>query len=83
MVINISTDYKSEHVPELNQHIRLLNKHICACHHTLPLKYISKTILVDMVNNVLLCLNDFPFKVGVSNIVRRCDIITGINIDFN
>ena len=74
-------DTQSEHVPEIEQQIRVLKERARACRHTLPFQYLPRLIVIEMMNNCALWQNVFPPKGGVSTISPRI-LITGVKFDY-
>ena len=72
---------RSEHAPDIERQIRLLKERARACCHTLPLKYLPRLIVIEMMNHCALLLNVFPHKCGFSTISPR-NLITGIKFDY-
>jgi hypothetical protein len=80
--INLTTA-ASEHVPDVEQQIRVLKERARALISTLPLKIIPVWMIIEMLANVVLWINAFPSSSGVSKTYSPRTIMTGTALDFN
>jgi len=64
--ININTTAAKEHVPEIERRIRVTKECRRALFNTLPFKKMPQLILIELIYHVVLWLNAFPSKLGIS-----------------
>jgi hypothetical protein len=81
--VNLNTTAASEHVPDIEWQIRLIKERTRALRSTLPFKNIPRRIIIEMLANVVLCINAFPPASGVSKTYSPRTIMTGTALDFN
>jgi hypothetical protein len=65
------------HVGEVERSIRTLKERLRACVHGLPFKRLPKVMITHMVTDAVRCLNQFPWKYGVSDTMSPLSIVTG------
>ena len=73
VVVNLTA--AREHVPEIERRIRLIKERGRGIKNTLPFKKLPKLILVEMVNFVVMWLNNFASKSGISETLSPREII--------
>jgi hypothetical protein len=71
------------HVGEVESSIRMLKERLQACVHGLPFKRLPKTMVTQMVTDAVRCLNQFPWKCGVSKTMSPLSIVTGASLPDN
>jgi hypothetical protein len=72
------------HVGEIERSVRTIKERLRSCVHGLPFKRLPKLMITHMVADVTRCLNQFPWKNGVSDTMSPTSILTGAAIpDFN
>ncbi len=65
-IIVINTTAANEHVPEIKWCIRLIKERGRGILNTLSYKKMPQLMLVEQIYHVVLWLNAFPMKLGVS-----------------
>jgi hypothetical protein len=73
----------NEHVPEIEQRIRVVKEKCRANRHALPFQRIPKLLTIHIVLNVVNVLNYFPAKGGVSETLSPRTIMSGEPLDYN
>ena len=53
-----------------------------AVHGGLPYDRMTNQIIIEIVKYVVIMINDFPLKSGISHTYNQHTIITGKNLDF-
>jgi hypothetical protein len=81
-IIAINTTAARKHVPNFKCRIRLMKNHGRGILNTLPYKKIPQLTLIDLIYHIVLWLNAFPMKSGVSKILSSQEIVYGHNLDF-
>jgi hypothetical protein len=76
--ININTTAAKEHVPEIEHRIRVIKEHARALLNTLPFQL----ILIKLIYHVVLWLNAFPSKSGISETLSPREIVLRHKLDF-
>jgi hypothetical protein len=80
--VNLNTTAASEHVPDIERHIRLIKEQVRAIRSTMPFKIIPGRMIIKMMAHVVLWLNAFPPTSGVSTMYSPRTIMTGTALDF-
>ena len=80
--IQLNCTAANEHVPEIERQICVIKERVHVCRHMLPFTYIPKLMMMFMVINVVMWLNSFPPKGGVSTMVSPRMIMTGDKFDY-
>jgi hypothetical protein len=80
--VNLNTTTASEHVPDIERHIRIIKEWARALRSTLPFKLIPGRMIIEMMAHVVLWLNAFPPASGVSTTYSPRTIMTGTALDF-
>jgi hypothetical protein len=65
------------HVGEIERSNRTVQERLRACVHGLPFKRIPRLMVKHMVKDAIRCLNQFPWKYGVSYTLSPAAIVTG------
>ena len=73
----------SEHVPEVERHIRVVKERIRGLYNSLPFDRIPLLMMKQLVYYVIAWINNFPPKGGISKFISPRTLITGVNIDYN
>jgi Reverse transcriptase (RNA-dependent DNA polymerase)/Zinc knuckle len=72
------------HVGEIERSIRTIKERLRSMVHGLPFKRLPKLMIVHMVSDTVRCLNQFPWKHGISETLSPSAIVVGYaNPDFN
>jgi hypothetical protein len=80
--LTINTTAAKEHVPEVERKIRLIKEWGRGILNTLPFKKMPRLMLIELVYHVVLWLNAFPTKSGVSETLSLHEIIYRHKLDF-
>jgi hypothetical protein len=81
-ILTINTMAAKEHVPEVERKIRLIKKRGRGILNTLPFKKMPRLMLIELVYHVVLWLNAFPTKSGVSETLSPRKIVYRHKLDF-
>jgi hypothetical protein len=81
--IALNTTSANEHVPKIERQIRVIKERVRATRHTLSIKVLPLTMLIELVCSSILWINAFPSKGGVSTNLSPRNIMTGIQFDCN
>jgi hypothetical protein len=74
-ILAINTTAAREHVPEVERKIRLIKERGRGILNTLPFKKMPRLILIELIYHVVLWLNAFPAKSGVSETLSPRSIV--------
>ncbi len=80
--LHINTTAAKEHVPEIERRIRLIKERGRGILNTLPYKKMPQIILIELIYHVVLWLNAFPAKSGVSETLSPRKIVLRHRLDF-
>jgi hypothetical protein len=72
----------SEHVPEIERHIRVVKERSRSSRHSLPFNRIPRLLTIHIVFTAVKLLNHFPPKGGISETVSPKTIMTGETLDY-
>ncbi len=81
-VLAMNTTAAKEHVPEVKQRIRLIKKRGRGILNTLLFKKMPQIMLIELIYHVVLWLNAFPTKSGVSETLSPHEIIMRHKLHF-
>jgi hypothetical protein len=81
-VLAVNTTAAKEHVPEVERRIRLIKEHGRGILNTLPFKKMTQIMLIELIYHVVLWLNAFPTKSGVSETLLPCEIVMRHKLNF-
>ncbi len=81
-ILAINTTAAREHIPEVERKIRLIKEQGRGILNTLPFKKMPRLMLIELIYNVVLWLNAFPAKSGVSEMLSPCEIVYRHKLDF-
>jgi len=81
-IIEINTTAANEHVPEIERRIRLIKERARGVLNTLPYKKMPQLILIELIYYVVLWLNAFPMKSGVSATLSPREIVFRRKLDY-
>jgi hypothetical protein len=81
-VLAVNTTAAKEHVPEVKQRIRLIKERGRGILNTLPFKKMPQIMLIELIYHVVLWLNAFPTKSGVSETLLPREIIMQHKLNF-
>ena len=81
--MQLNTTAASKHVPEIECCNQLVKERARGILNTLPYKRMPQTILVKLIYHVVLWLNAFPSKTGVSDTLSPREIVLRHRLDFN
>jgi len=65
------------HVGEVECSIRTIKERLRSCVHGLPFQHVPKLFIQHMVTDVIHCLNQFPWKNGISIDMSPATLVTG------
>ena len=65
------------HVGEIERSIRTLKERLRTCVHGLPFQRLPKLLIRHMVDDAARCLNQFPWKNGISTDLSPAALVTG------
>jgi hypothetical protein len=80
--LNLNTTADSEHVPDVERQIRVLEERSRAIRSTLPFQAIPGRIIIELVYYAAFWINAFPSSSGVSSTYSPRTIMTGTALDF-
>ena len=81
-ILAINTTAAREHVPEVEWKIRLIKERGRGILNTLPFKKMPRLMLIELIYHVVLWLNAFPAKSGVSEMLSPHEIVYRHKLDF-
>jgi hypothetical protein len=81
-ILAINTTAAREHVPEVERKIRLIKEQGRGILNTLPFKKMPRLMLIELVYHMVLWLNAFPAKSGVSKTLSPRKIVYRHKLDF-
>jgi hypothetical protein len=81
-ILTINTTAAKDHVPEVERKIRLITEWGRGILNTLPFKKMPRLMLIELVYHVVLWLNAFPTKSGVSETLSPRKIVYQHKLDF-
>ena len=81
-ILVVNTTAAKEHVPEVERKIRLIKERGRGILNTLPFKQMPRLMLIELVYHVVLWLNAFPAKSGVSETLSPREIVYRHKLDF-
>ena len=64
--VDINTAAARDHVLEIERHIQTIKEHMNAVHGGLPYDCMTSWMVIEIVKNVLMMLNTFSPKRGIS-----------------
>ena len=80
--ICLNTSSQDEHVPEVEQYIRMLKECVRACYRILPFDKYPRHLIIKMVYTQKFWHNAFPHVDGISHMMSPKEIITGFKVHF-
>ncbi len=81
--IVVNTTVAKEHMPEVEHHIWLVKEWGQGILNTLLFKKMPQVILIKLIYQVVLWLNTFPTKTGVSKVLLPCKIVFHQKLNFS
>ncbi len=81
-ILVMNTAAAKEHVPEEERCTRLIKEHGRGILNTLPFKKMPQIMLIKLIYHVVLWLNAFLTKSGVSKMLLPCKIVYRHKLDF-
>jgi hypothetical protein len=81
-VLALNTTAAKEHVLKVERRIRLIKERGRGILNTLPFKKMPQIMLDKLIYHVVLWLNAFPSKSGVSETLSPCEIVVRHKLDF-
>jgi hypothetical protein len=78
----VNTTAAKEHVPEVERRIRLIKERGRGILNTLLSKKMPQIMLIELIYHVVLWLNAFPTKSGVSETLLLCKIVMRHKLNF-
>jgi hypothetical protein len=82
LIIAINITAAREQVPEIKCRIRLMKECGRGILNTLPYKKIPQLMLIELIYHVVMWLNAFPMKSGVSKTLLPQEIVYHHKLDF-
>jgi hypothetical protein len=80
--LNLNTTAAKEHVPKIKRRIRVIKEQGRALLNTLPYKKMPQLILIELLYHVVLWVNAFPSKSGISETLSPREIVLQHRLDF-
>ncbi len=81
-VLAVNTTAAKEHVPEVERRIQLIKERGRGILNTLPFKKMPQIMLIELIYHVVLWLNAFPTKSGVSETLSLREIVMRHKLNF-
>ena len=81
-ILAINTTDTKEHIPEVERRIRLIKERGHGILNTLPFKKLPCIVLIELMHHVVLWLNGFPSKSGVSQNLSPIEMVIQHKLDF-
>jgi hypothetical protein len=81
-VLAVNTTAAKAHVPEIKRCIQLIKERGRGILNTLPFKKLPQIMLVELIYHIVLWLNTFPTKSGVSETLSPHKIVMRHKLDF-
>ncbi len=81
-ILAINTMAAKEHVPEVKGRIRLIQECERGVLNTLPFKKMPQVILIKLIYHIVLWLNAYPTKSGVSDTLSPREIVLQQKLNF-
>ena len=79
----INTTAAKEHVGEIERVIRIIEERARGIIATLPFKFIPRQMLIELMSHVVMWLNAFPAKAGISEIYSSREIVLRHRLDYS
>jgi len=74
-IVSINTTAAKEHVPDVECQIRLIKERGRGIVNTLPFKKLPRIVIIELIYHVVLWLNGFPMKSGISPTLSLREIV--------
>ena len=81
-ILAVNTTAAKGHVPEVERRIRLIKAHGRGILNTLLFKKMPQVILIELIYHVVLWLNAYPTKSGVSDTLSPREIVLRQKLNF-
>jgi hypothetical protein len=81
-ILVVNTTAAKEHVPEVKRRIQLIKERGKSILNTLPFKKMPQVILIELIYHIVLQLNAFPTKTGMSATLLPGEIVYRHKLDF-
>jgi hypothetical protein len=81
-ILAVNTTAAKEHVPEVERRIRLIKERGRGILNTLPFKKMPQVILIELIYHVVLWINAYPSKSGVSTTLSPKEIVLRQKLNF-
>jgi hypothetical protein len=81
-ILSINTTAAKEHVPDVERRIRLIKERGRGIVNTLPFKKLPRIVIIELIYHVVLWLNGFPMKSGISPTLSPREIVIRHKLDF-
>ena len=81
-ILAVNTTAAKEHVPEVERRIRLIKERGRGILNTLPFKKMPQVILIELIYHVVLWINAYPSKSGVSAMLSPREIVHRQKLNF-
>ena len=80
---DLNTTVARDHFPKIDRKIQVLKEHMRAVHGGLPYDRITSRMIIELGKYVVIMINAFPPKSGLSCTYIPRTIMTGNQLDFN
>ena len=78
----LNTTGARDHVPEVERQIQVIKEHMRAHHANLPFPSFTRRMTIELAKHVVMFLNAFPPKSGISKTYSPRTIMTGKALDW-
>ena len=79
---DINTAAARDHVPEVEHQIQVIKERMHAIHGGLPYNRMASQMIIELGKYVVMMLDAFPPKIGISQTYMPRTIMTGNQLDF-
>ena len=81
-MITINITSTREHLPHIEQQIRTIKERMREIYSTLPFTRVPGRMVIELAKYVVLWVNAFPPKIGISKTYSPRTIMTGTTLDY-
>ena len=78
----LNTARDRDHVPEVERQIKAMKERMWEHHANLPFPSFTRRMTIDLVKHVVMLINTFPPKRGISTTYSHLKITTGKTLDW-
>ena len=82
VITTLNTTGACDHIPEVERYIQVIKERMRAHHTKLPFPIFTRHIAIDLAKHVVMFLNAFPPKSGLSKTYSPRKIMTGKSLDW-